>query len=218
MLRALIRSTLAALLLAAPAAQAAVLDTYTFDYGAAGRDPGTGSGFGSDGIGGDYMLVRDGNAGPEAPGRLTDSFSLAALAGAVIDSITLTITYARVNQNEAWYFDIYGSDPSGFFDNRFTILPTAQNTLGTATLNLDAATDALFGIDAFAHSLAQQSVSFGFEEQTGGNDNFRLYDAVLTVNGTAAVPIPAPGVLLIAALGGLGLWRRRQRAATTAAA
>lgn len=209
---------LATALLSAPAAEAATIGVFTYDYGSTGRDPGTGSGFGADGIGGDYVQVNDGTVGPQAPGRFIDDFSLAGLAGAVIDSITLTITYARVGNGERWFLDIYGSDPTNFFDNRYTRLATAQNTLGTVSLTIDAATDALFGIDAFAHSLAQQTVSFGFEEQTGGNDNFRLYDAVLTVNGTAAVPIPAPGLLLLAALGGLGLWRRRRGTAAAPAA
>ena len=43
---------------------------------------------------------------------------------------------------------------------------------------------------------------------------FDLASVSLTVNGTAAsavVPLPAPGFLLLAALGGLGLMRRKSR-------
>lgn len=53
------------------------------------------------------------------------------------------------------------------------------------------------------------SITFGFDDQNRTGDQY--YIAAITA--VSAVPVPAAGVLLLSALGGLGLARRRKQAA-----
>ncbi|MCK0168586.1 VPLPA-CTERM sorting domain-containing protein [Jannaschia sp. S6380] len=198
-------------LTSAPVASAATLGVYTHDYGNRnGRiDPP-----GDDRVRGNHVEVQE-----NRPNSFSDSISFADLAGATIDSLELTLTYDRAGPAgfpfEEWLVDVQGSNQNSFADD-FT--DTLVDTASPLTLTLTAATDT-GSVDAFATSLANMSVGFTFDEiGFVGLDTFRLFSARLTVNGTAAVvPLPAPGLLLLAALGGLGLMRRRRRLADAVA-
>jgi hypothetical protein len=220
MLRALV--IVVASLVALPV-QAATIGTFVRDYGSGpGQyDPGT-----PDTLGAGFVQIDDNPTG-ETSGAFVDTFDLSSLAGAVIETITLSLTYTNINTrtngagnlvgSELWYFDIYGSDPTNYVDNTWTSLTSPSNgATSTVSLTISAASD-ISPIDAFATTLSNMALRFGFEEVSGGNDNFRLLEAVVTVNGTAAVPLPATGLFLILALGALG-WRRRVQLKLAAAA
>lgn len=193
----------------APVAGAATLGVYTHDYGNGGGriDPP-----GGDRVRGNHVEISENQANP-----FFDSLDFSDLAGSTIDSLELTLAYDRAGPTsivgfplERWLVDVQGSNGASFADD-FT--ETLVDSASPLTLTLSAATDG-GGVDAFATSVANLALGFSFDEVGFlGAQTFRLFSATLTVNGTAAavVPLPAPGLLLIGALGGLGLMRRRQR-------
>lgn len=206
----------ASLLLAIPAS-AAVLGVYEHAYGSA---PGRINPPGNDTLGTNFVRIRE-NRG--SGNQFRDSIDFSDLAGATIDSLTLTLTYDQAGpslfpQSEYWVVDIHGSNPSSFSDDFSRLLEDAASPFA---MTISALTDT-GTVNAFATALSNLALSFSFDELlgVGSRDNFRLFSAALTVNGTAAtsvVPLPAPGLLLLGALGGLGLMRRRRGsgAATT---
>ena len=205
--------TLLALMMSAPVS-AAVIGTYLQDYG---RSQGRIDPQGADRLGGQFVRVQENR--PVAD-LFYASFNFSNLAGAVIDSIALTLTYDRAgparNSAEIWQVNILGSQPGNINSDYNGIL---FDSASPQTWTLSAATDSLTN-DAFSAALSNMSLGFTFDEiGTQGTDNFRLYSAQLVVNGTAAVavvPLPAPGFLLLGALGGLGLMRRFKSGRATA--
>lgn len=201
MLRAL---AIALSLLAPASAGAATLGTFTNDYDGFtdfdGPDAGT---F-------DFVFGTPFTGDPVFTGVpvASDSFDLSSLAGQIIEELVITVTYGgdiSFPVGNDWYLDVFGSDPASLADDTTIGMPVAPvGALSTVTLTIASTTD------AFATALANMRVDFGFREETDGIDLLRIYDAVLTVNGTATVPLPAPVLLLLLALGGLGAARRRQ--------
>jgi hypothetical protein len=193
--------------LAAPMAEAATLGVFTRDYGSApGRvDPG-----GNDVLSPGYVTVSD-----QSTSRFFDSFDFSALSASSIDSLTLTLSFSGAGPSyflffptEIWSVRIQGSTPAAATDDHFT---TLSDALSPQTVTLSAATDG-GGVNAFAQSLASGQLAFWFSESSLFADAFRLTSASLTVEGTpppAPVPLPAGGLLLLGALGGLAARRRR---------
>lgn len=200
--------------LASPAAAAPVLlDSFTHSYGAGAYDPS-----GSDALSAGYVTVSD-----QSSSRFSDVFSLASVAGDTISSLALTLTFtlagpdgvsfacgfASINFSECWQLRAQGSNSAAQIDDYFATLFTPQSP---QTFTLSSATDT-GGINAFAHSVSTGAFSFLFAEQSFGADEFRLSSAKLEVFGTpATVPLPAGGLLLIGALGGLAALRRKRSA------
>lgn len=203
-LPALAATGMLAAALAAPAAEAATLGVFTRDYGSGpGRiDPG-----GNDVLATGHVTVSD-----QSTSRFFDSFDFSSLTYSSIDSLTLTLSFSGAGPSfvpfEAWAVRVQGSNASSSSDDRFAALTDAASP---QSVTLTLAADVL-GVNAFAHSLATEQLTFWFSEFTPGADSFRLVSASLTVSGTpAAVPLPAAGGLLLGALGGLAVLRRRRR-------
>ncbi|WP_179378173.1 hypothetical protein [Jannaschia marina] len=182
------------------AAEAAVLGTYTHDYG---RGAGQVAPDQGGRLRGNFVLVRN-TAGGVTDFR--DSIDLTGLdPTATIDSIELELTFDRAGPNanisENWFVEVFGTG-AGFGFSTFALLSDAASPQ-TITL--------LPGSDAFQAALNNLSLEFTFQEPgTGRTDTFRLFSARVTVNGTTAVvPLPAPGLLLLGALGGLAFARRK---------
>ena len=198
-----------------PAAAAPVLlDSFTHSYGTGAYDPS-----GSDALSSGHVTVSD-----QSTVRFSDSFSLASVLGDSIDSLALTLTFTSAGpsgfsfacglvsfslSNECWKVRVQGANSSTQSDDYFATLFSA---LSPQTFTLSAATDTS-SINAFATSLSTGSFAFWFSEQTVLADKFNLSSAKLEVFGTpAAVPLPAGGLLLIGALGGLAALRRKRSA------
>lgn len=182
-------------------ASAAVIGTYTHEYGRGGGRVAPDE-FGR--LRGDHVLVENSAGGVT---DFSDSIDLTGLpTGATIDSIALELDFDRAGPNarisENWFVEISGAG-AGFGFSTFALL---NDIASPQTVVL------LPGTDAFNAALGNLSLDFTFiEPGTGRRDTFRLFRATVTVNGSvvAAVPLPAPGLLLIFALGGLAFLRRK---------
>ncbi|CTQ49052.1 VPLPA-CTERM sorting domain-containing protein [Jannaschia donghaensis] len=198
-------AVMAAFILPAGEAGAAVIGTYDFDY----SDTGNRSGQGRDQNANGVLISDDGST-------FRDSFSFGDLSGAIIESFDLSFTFSGAGPTsftiftlEEWTVTLEGSDPTGTSDDLFGTLVDATAPLAGT---IDATTAP--GSSFFDDALANLGFDFSFEQDglLPGN-SFRLAGASLSVNGTAAVvPLPAPGFLLLAALGGLAMLRRRKTA------
>ena len=190
----------------APGAEAAVLGVYSHDYGRGANriDPQ-----GDDTVRGDHVIVQENRLNP-----FYDSFDFSDLSGKSIDSFTLEIDYAETGPYyyfglpvEQWYLAVGGSNAGGTADDLFSTMMIGS---GTLSMSISAASDA-GGADVFSTALSSLNLGFWFTEPAFlRTDTFLLYEARLTVNGSdlATVPLPAPGLLLLAGLGGLGAMRR----------
>jgi hypothetical protein len=191
----------------ASTAPAATLGTFTHNYG---NDTGQFDPNGNDVLSHGFVTVSD-----QSSARFNDSFDFSSLSYSSINSLALTLTFSRAGPSfffvlptELWAVRIQGSNPAGFLDDQFAFLSDAASP---QTTTISAATDN-FLVNAFAQSVATQSLAFWFSEFSFGGDNFRLASATLTVDGVAAVPLPAGGLMLMGALAGLGALRRRKAA------
>lgn len=186
------------------AAQAATLGVYTHDYGKNRYVPR-----GNDDLRGNFVEINETTSNP-----FFDSFDFSGLAYKSIERLTLTLEFDRAGPSaigiyllEAWDVKIAGSNASSTSDDFSGRL---NDRFSPQDFILDAASNA-GPVDAFTTALATQKVDFWFDEPGFFNvDTFRLYSATLTVTGVSAVPLPAPFWLLLSALGGLGVMRRRR--------
>ncbi|MEM7491092.1 MAG: VPLPA-CTERM sorting domain-containing protein [Pseudomonadota bacterium] len=203
----------AVLALAAPAAQAAVIGTYTHDYAAGLYDPpGTGT------------QTAQGVVVSEADAvRFRDRFDFSDLAGRAIERLTLSVSFSEAGPGkrridffglqfdiptERWYLDI--APDRGFpFADAAAVL---RDTDGPLTRSIDAGTDAARGESTFADAVDQMGLDFGFQDLIFYQQNdFVLESATLTVEGQpATVPLPAPFWMLLSGLGALA-WRGRRQ-------
>ena len=219
MTRRMLALAFAALCAPLPAA-AGTIGVFTHDYGLLGPLAGQHIPQGSITMLPTAAVVDDSPTGDRA-GAFRDSFDLSSLASYVIRSLTLTLSFSGTGAapTERWYFDIYGSVQGSISDNLYTRMPEIGILdTGTVSLRVDYNTDDA-DVDVFATALDTLKLDFGFDENVSGTANdFLLYDAVLTVNGAAVVPLPAPGALLAGALLGGALWRRRRARGAAATA
>lgn len=205
---AFLLAALSAVTLISGPVSAAVIGSYTYDYTSTGNRGGQGFAQGVDGV----RIVDNGTT-------FTDSFSFSELAGATIDSFDLTFAFSGAGPTS--FFGIFPIEQWNASVGTTSLLNTSSFLLGTLVDNNSPATGFVFGgssgdeADVFDAALANLGLSFSFENVGAlGGLSFDLASVSLTVNGTAAsavVPLPAPGFLLLAALGGLGLMRRKSR-------
>lgn len=129
---------------------------------------------------------------------------------------------------ELWYARILGGDNSTLDDDYFEQVAGVGSGLfsdtGTMVITLDASDDLTAISDrpdgtttvntAFATSVAEQRLRLRFREESGGNDIMWISSAEVEVFGTPApVPLPASGLLLIGAVGGVVAMKKRRKAA-----
>ncbi|MEM7642927.1 MAG: VPLPA-CTERM sorting domain-containing protein [Pseudomonadota bacterium] len=200
MLRTAILSLAVSLGLVASSASAAVIGTFSNDYGPTG------------------IQVSEADEG-----TVFDSFDFSSLAGQQVDSLSVSVTFADAGPSsitipgflsiplELWTLGL-SSGTGSIFTDTASVLVDAATGFATLTRTINAATDAASGESLFADALSSLSLGFGFEDTGLFFNDFTLSSASLSVEGTAAavVPLPAPVWLLLTALGGLGLAARRQ--------
>jgi hypothetical protein len=215
---------LALALSSAPLAQAAtLLGSYQHDYGSLpGRIDPTGN---------DLLNPASVTVSDQSTERFADQFDFSSLVYESITSFVLTLTYAGAGPsfsyqclpvigcalvpNEFWTARVQGTDAAAAEDDYYGALSEGP----VQTLTLTAADDT-GGVSAFAQALASKSYAFWMSEWSAGADEMTLTSAKLEIFGTpvspppgpSPVPLPASGLLLVGALGGMALLRRRARA------
>lgn len=63
---------------------------------------------------------------------------------------------------------------------------------------------------AFSRTVNTNQLRMRFRERSGGEDEFVLLSASVSVFEVAPVPVPASGLLLLGAVGGVAAWKRRK--------
>lgn len=134
------------------------------------------------------------------------SFTLSRVDGLGFDLLSFRGAEGRIN----------GAFPGGFSATGLTLAATfvdgtssSQNILFDAVASNNAATD--FQTFSFANLTNLQSLSFTGFGGTRGGYSFSLDDIV--VNPPAPVPVPASLPLLVGAIAGIAVLRRRRKAA-----
>ena len=130
---------------------------------------------------------------------------------------SLTISFERaVNISRLFFLDLFGTIPGGMATETDENVTVTSNTGQTANFRAQTLNqDGTVGFGDFATNLTGTSFTFIAGDE---NDAFSLPDfamAGLDVSeiGVSEVPLPAGILLLGGALGGLGLARRKKKAA-----
>ena len=158
-----------------------------------------------------------------------ETFNFSSVNYTSIDSFRLTLDVSGATnesgpfQTEDWNIrvqgSVYASLPAGAADDYFDDI-TGD---GLLSFVIDGSSDT-GSVDAFLTSVNSGTFTFWLSEESAytfwgfhvGPDNpsITISSAKLEVFGeVAAVPLPAGGLLLLTALGGLGMARRRKKAA-----
>jgi hypothetical protein len=120
----------------------------------------------------------------------------------------------EVTLTAVFYLDLF-RNPQGDLLEQATLFSGLDAVGGNELVETDAAIDAILGTGfGSALGLSFTGTQFSFAA-TGENDgitldNFALAGFSFEVEDTAVIPVPAAGFLLVGALGGLGLLRRRK--------
>src|SRR5664280_881756 len=168
----------AALMMVTGTAMAIPLATNTHNYGnGSGQfDPG-----GADLLSNGYVTVSDQTASDQ---RFNDAFDFSALSYSSIDHFDLTLSYSGVDRHYSFLGVSIGENwftrPGGTPDQYTSFeLNTTTNQISQSFV-IDSSL-----VPEFAQMLAAKNFFFWFSEDTGGADNFKLYSAALTIDGTA---------------------------------
>lgn len=194
----------------ADAAPISFTETYVKNYG---------ENYGADGVpqygnlpgllGADYITVKD-TTGVE---RFFDTISFAGLVYDTIDTITLTLGFADAGSGklilgfgEKWLaYAPSGFKPDGSLDDDKSTRYTLGTLKGTGEITFNIAAD------VFNTAVSAERLGFWFGDKGGLSNDFKLKSATLTVAGNVSpVPLPAAGLLLLGALSGLAVVRRRR--------
>ncbi|WGH80126.1 VPLPA-CTERM sorting domain-containing protein [Jannaschia ovalis] len=147
--------------------------------------------------------------------RFRDVFDFADLNFHSISSITLTLTHNINELTSPFSLMVAGFDDFTLTDAFASPLSRDGDILNpwvAQTFVLDATTDT-GATTAFARTLSAQELAFSFRDDALPfltPNSMLLSSASLSIEGIAVVPLPAPILLLLAALGGLGVMSRRK--------
>lgn len=172
--------------------------------------------FDGDEAGNDFMAFESDGIGvsQDLAGKVDDEVSFGVNGG---EYLMLTFTSGPAEIIGAYFLDVFGFEGvkvtfySTMFGEFFEIFDEARNPLDNAVEEYETATfGGYFAIGGPAIEVtALKFEAIGFNDFNGGvgNPDFALAGIAL-----APIPLPAGGVLLLTALGGLGLAARRRKA------
>jgi hypothetical protein len=152
----------------------------------------------------------DGDAAPATPLALDNDGIGVLLTTEVDDEVSfpaesLTMTFDEAVEVTGFYFlDLFGEETVTIYADGELVVP-----LATVTADSAAGDNSIGGYTYYALGATVTSLTFVPGSQ---NDNRGDPDFALAGIDIAAIPVPAAGLLLLTALGGLGLARRRKTA------
>ncbi|MEC5384686.1 PEP-CTERM sorting domain-containing protein [Uliginosibacterium sp. H3] len=150
------------------------------DYGSASGklDPG-----GNDPLSADYVTVKD-----NSTSRFNDVFDFSTFDYTSIDHFEVTLNFTQTNGS----FESWRARPGA--STSLPALSKVGDVLTSQTFSFGPSTD------TFASFLSTEKFNLWFAEEGFGTNDFRLFDAKVSVFGTAAT-VPEPGTLGMLFLG-----------------